>query len=511
MPECGDCGVFVGGWVQSVSSCDKFRFSSGRCLVVRSGAIFGRAFTNDILQCFFSSIVSSPCRYSASIGLTCESVQEFRFVLADGQEVKANSGGNTELFWASCGGGGGAFGVLTSVVIQTRDAAKFNQNVYFKYQWPEGVAGEVAHKAVNYDDEDGNLWVRIEFNLGQGATAYGVCWASGSVGDCEERLGQNAFYNVPGRSKVVAKAGADVTEYQKFIGPAGDWASTVPTMSNQQAFINTYGAEAGLGPSRSYNSMFVRYNSVPPQSVFDNMASTFFSLDRSVVAFNLIQFNPWRGAEKSSQPQFSFPHRDSDQLIEFIGGANSGNVDAGLAELRRGNAATQAAIAPWRSGIYINYPQFELADDEYPALYHGSSLPRLSALRGSLDPTGVFRQKQQIPGSGGGGAAVRSVVRSSDAAGQCSGLVALKSTGGLVEGKIHAYPFGYLSGVRAAVRVSAGCALRSPRGAGLATAAERPHHYEVLSEGGHEWSMEMVGEGCELSVVSVNRIECGME
>eukprot|EP00173_Palmaria_palmata_P001862 Plantae.Rhodophyta-Palmaria_palmata.ctg210.p1 GENE.Plantae.Rhodophyta-Palmaria_palmata.ctg210~~Plantae.Rhodophyta-Palmaria_palmata.ctg210.p1 ORF type:complete len:256 (-),score=34.74 Plantae.Rhodophyta-Palmaria_palmata.ctg210:189-956(-) len=255
--------------------------------------------------------------------------------------------------------------------------------------------------------------------------------------------------------------------------------------------------------------MFTRYAAgTPPQSVFDNMASLFFGTDTSVVNFNLIQFNPWRGAEKTPNSQYSFPHRDSDQLIEFIGGASDSNVVSGLAELRRVNDAVIAQISPWRSGIYINYPEFGLANDEYPSLYFGSSLQRLSALRGQLDPEGVFKQKQQIPGGGNGGSAVRMAV---DEKALCTGLVDLKAVGSRVEGRIQHYPFGHLSGIRAAVRVSDGCALSAPIGVELKFPSVAGAHYDMLAEGGRDWSVEMTGENCAMSVMSVNRIACRIE
>lgn len=541
---------------------------------------------------------------SASLGLTCERIQHLSFVLADGRAVTASAVENRELFWASCGGGGGAFAILTSFSIRVADATKFNSNVYFRYRWPQAVSGQVAHKHVDYDDEGGNTWVRVEFSAFEGAVAYGVCWASFSVQHCQSRLGKNAFFNVPGRETIVAEAGHDVTEYQRFIGPAGDWARRVPDSDNDAAFIGTYGSEAGLGPKRSYQSMFTRYaTGTPPQDVFDRMAAGLAAMDKNAITFNIIQFNPWRGAERSGKHQYAFPHRDSDQLIEFIGANDKlegEELKAALDVLYRTNGYTMAQMAPWRSGIYVNYPEFGLADDEYPSLYFGSSLTRLTALRDQLDPTGVFTQKQQIPSKGnknggggvgweggdggggqgggrhrqqsaggnqgggseggqgegsqggvqggggkaeggsqegleggkgggegggkgggkgsgeggvygsggkGGGTAVRMAAGGGQTP-HCEGLLGLRTVKDRVTGQINPYPFGELSGLRAEVRISTGCSLGTPLGVGLLEAG-MDGVYEVVAHGGRQWSLGMEGEGCELDVVSVNRIACG--
>lgn len=47
-------------------------------------------------------------------GLACDSLTHVKLVLADGRLVTATRDGeHRDLFWASCGGGGGTFGVAT--------------------------------------------------------------------------------------------------------------------------------------------------------------------------------------------------------------------------------------------------------------------------------------------------------------------------------------------------------------------------------------------------------------
>lgn len=52
-------------------------------------------------------------------GLACDSLTRLQLVLANGSIVEAAPGGPYEdLFWASCGGGGGTFGVATEFTLQ---------------------------------------------------------------------------------------------------------------------------------------------------------------------------------------------------------------------------------------------------------------------------------------------------------------------------------------------------------------------------------------------------------
>ncbi|XP_055348574.1 uncharacterized protein LOC129595554 [Paramacrobiotus metropolitanus] len=55
---------------------------------------------------------------SPSFGLAVDSVLEMKIVTVDGQLLTANACQNTDLFWALRGGGGGTYGVLTSVTYQ---------------------------------------------------------------------------------------------------------------------------------------------------------------------------------------------------------------------------------------------------------------------------------------------------------------------------------------------------------------------------------------------------------
>ncbi|OQO03643.1 hypothetical protein B0A48_10308 [Cryoendolithus antarcticus] len=65
--------------------------------------------------------------YSAQYGLTCDNVDQFEVVLADGSAVNATNSQNRELWW-SLRGGGNQFGIVTRMWMQAH---------------PEGVGGQV--------------------------------------------------------------------------------------------------------------------------------------------------------------------------------------------------------------------------------------------------------------------------------------------------------------------------------------------------------------------------------
>ncbi|CAL1695780.1 unnamed protein product [Somion occarium] len=56
---------------------------------------------------------------SPTYGLGVDNVLEISIVVASGEHIKANSHKNTDLFWALRGGGGGTYGIVTSVTYRT--------------------------------------------------------------------------------------------------------------------------------------------------------------------------------------------------------------------------------------------------------------------------------------------------------------------------------------------------------------------------------------------------------
>jgi FAD/FMN-containing dehydrogenase len=62
---------------------------------------------------------------SPQYGMACDSFRELEIVLPDGQIVTASNESNPDLFFASRGGGGNAYGVVTKYTVQSRPAGEF--------------------------------------------------------------------------------------------------------------------------------------------------------------------------------------------------------------------------------------------------------------------------------------------------------------------------------------------------------------------------------------------------
>lgn len=435
--------------------------------------------------------------YSGQLGLTCESLVEAEYVLPDGTLTKASASQNQELFWASCGGGGGHFGVVYRVTLRTHDASIFNNNVFFRYQWPNNVAGEVMSKWMDYDNENGMVWVRTEANTENGFVAYGACWNANSVAACESRLSAADFFNVPGRKAVLTKKSSRVAEFQAFIGPYGKWARQVAPESDKEALVGQNYLDAGVGFKRLYTSAFWKFGkSKPSVSELQKLIDICLDVDKSKLDFMVCQFNPWTGKQSNTAGDYAFAHRDMDAFSEFIGGKDSassaGEVAATFDELKRVNAALREIFLKYFAGLYVNYPEFGLSQSDWQYLYWRDRLPRLAALKGKLDPSGRLAVLHGLPSG-----------RAS-----CPGPLKVTGSGARKSVAIQGYDLGQLTGMTATFRVSYGCTVNTKAVDGASVSSVGGNVYEAVVNGINPFSVTLSSPTCKITTEKVNNIPC---
>jgi FAD binding domain/Berberine and berberine like len=439
--------------------------------------------------------------YGGIIGLTCESTASLRIVLADGSLVTASPTQNTELFWASCGGGGGTYGIAVDAVINTADASVFNQNVYFRFNWPLSQAGSILSKFADYNQDNGNTWFRLEVNANAPIAGYGVCWGVSSTSACVSRLSQAAFFNEPNRNQELLVKGNTALDFQAFIGPVGDWGRKVAS-PGASSFNNKAYIESQLGFNRVYSSSYMSWGNAatkPSVAQLQTVANACAGVNLAVVEWIVCQFNPWRAAMSNDRINpgknaFANKRGDNSYFIEFIGGSRPGG--AGLSEVRRVEGIFKSATRPAFSGLYVSYPEFGLSTQDYSYLYWGQNLQRLANLKKILDPNSRFDHSQPMP--------------SGTVA--CPGNLAVTSPSSNTRSIfITGYSLGQLALMKTVFQLSAGCSVASASNANVySNGANNLFTADVYNNAPFVLTLSSSNPGaCSVKTISVNGITCG--
>lgn len=298
-----------------------------------------------------------------SRGLLCDSLLAVEMVDAEGQIITADESNNPDLFWACRGGGGGNFGVVTSLTFRAEpisDVTVFNI-----------------------------IWGWADY-----ATALGAWQKWGP--DADERI-SSFFYPMPPSADKIMLTGEFVggaDELRRLLEPMADAGQpkqiSIQTMSYGDAVNYIADME---GPANS------------PARVKGNSSFVAESLDGQAIQLLqewltkapggvFPQFYSLGGAISRVAPhETAFVHRDSRILLTFQSLWTSAEDDqANIAWI---DGVNQALRPYTTGGAYVNIPDSSLAD--WAWAYYGDNFPRLVEVKARYDPKNIFNYPQSIP------------------------------------------------------------------------------------------------------------------
>jgi hypothetical protein len=291
-------------------------------------------------------------------GPGCDSLVEATMVLANGSVVTCNTSRNRDLFWASRGGGGGNFGVVTSLTMRLYVAPKvvvvwealFPLTEFFAaYDTWQTWAPFVKDTRLSSNCSVFNNRVDIK----------GIFFGS------KEELG-----NLLAPIKSVPNG--TITETEK---PFSEW------------FVSNPGVEQ---PFQKYSPMWI-FRPFPPkalQIIYDRMLvapsdqSNFFSL-------------AW-GGHTHQVPEggtaFPFSHRKAIFYSEFGAEWADPKIDADAFSWVE---TSRLQLSPFFHGGYVNV--LDRSISQYGEQYYGENYERLQRIKKQCDPENVFHFEQGVP------------------------------------------------------------------------------------------------------------------
>jgi FAD/FMN-containing dehydrogenase len=328
--------------------------------------------------------------FGRAYGMTCDNIASLTMVTADGALRQCSPGAHSDLYWASRGGGGGNFGIVTSFTFNVHPIPSV---ALFTLEWPWAEAGTVLDAWMQWIPSTPNeLWCNCQLDS-NGAGGGGVVKVTGvfagSTAACASAL-----------APLLSAVGAAPTD--RFVG----------TEDYLSAMLIEAGCE-GLSvgqchlSSRNQGGTLSRTAYVAKSNFIDKAlpASGTAAIIAAVEALGAdvpgvgggIVFDSYGGVINEPAPgDTAFVHRDAIACAQYsVSYANGSPSPTVAASARAWLAQTQGSFAPYAQGAYQNYIDPTLSD--WAEAYYGTNLPRLRQVKGVYDADNVFHFAQSIP------------------------------------------------------------------------------------------------------------------
>lgn len=300
-------------------------------------------------------------------GLACDNLVAADVVTADGRLVQASASENPDLLWALRGGGGN-FGVVTSLEFQLHE-----------------VGPDVAAAVVFYPLAAGVDVLHAYRAYAEAAPDAVACYAMVVRGPADlpaEHAGQPVLAIIACYSGAVADGLRALSPVESFVKPI---AATIESTS-YRALQQTFDPGSPHGARYYWKSLYL---SGLPDEFLETVVR--FALDMPG-AYTAIGIEPLGGAMGRVDPAATaYPHRRFPFNLGIWSGWDDSSEDAAIIAWTRDFFE---AVAPFGAGAYVNY----LDEDEGGRVdeAYGGNYERLREVKRAWDPDNLFRVNQNI-------------------------------------------------------------------------------------------------------------------
>ncbi len=288
---------------------------------------------------------------SRHAGLTCDALKSATVVLPSGQTVTASADDHPDLFWALRGGGGGNFGVTTSMTFATFPTA--DSDVVRVDFAPSSAARVLTGWQTWLAAADRNTWGLVDMSVG------------GSQANC------HVLATCPAGS---GPGVADAIKSAVGVQPTG---TEHKTLSHMDLVMYLAGGSSTSSP-RGFvagSDVIGTVNSAAAQAIVAALGKWPPASGRASVIVDTLS-----GAVGDIDPAGSaFPWRRQSAVAQwYVETPNSGQA----AVANNWLSAAHQAVQQFSVGAYVNY----LEPNTAPSRYFGPNLSRLNEIRQRYDP-----------------------------------------------------------------------------------------------------------------------------
>lgn len=306
-------------------------------------------------------------------GMACDSMLGLDLVDANGQLLHATrTNENKDLFWASCGGGGGNFGVVVSITLQVYPA---DQVTWFNIGWDwNQPVDQIITEWQRFFAKDDKRWYS---NL----DLWGKQFPAEKFHKQPIKV-MGVFWGTP------AEAKKSLASFLKIGHPASVEIESVDWMKSIELFENATGVYLTSKPE--YSSPGAYAMNILPAPAVNTITTTL--RDSKLPYLNML-FYTLGGAEGAIAPNdTAYFHRKAKFFFLYsTQWLKSNEASTQIAELNQ----LRQKLADYTIGDYIGNPDRQFKD--YLTTYYGSNVHRLRCIKRKYDPTGVFQFEQGVP------------------------------------------------------------------------------------------------------------------
>ncbi|OOQ85091.1 FAD binding domain protein [Penicillium brasilianum] len=316
---------------------------------------------------------------SSIYGLAADQVLALEVVLANGRFVTVTEASDPDLFWAIRGGGGGTFGVVTSVISRVHPKV--------------GVTVSTFSFSTGTDVSADTFWAGVRaymerFPAHADAGTYAYFWVLSTGTDSFTFL-MNPFFAV---NHTLAQYNALVKPWYDELEALG-----ISFTPNSTYYDNFYDAwSAGFPLETVASSVMMTGSRLFPRANWesDSLFNTTFETLRSTVSdgYALLAFN-MKAELVDGYPSNAANPAFRNTLMHAIS-STSWDSDATNAEiLEKMDYFTNTVLGKWRatcpdSGAYMS--ESDIQEPNFQQAFYGSNYARLYKLKQVYDPTSLF-------------------------------------------------------------------------------------------------------------------------
>lgn len=302
------------------------------------------------------SILSRPW------GLTLDNLLELEMVDADGRVIHANENHNSDLFWASRGGGGGNFGICTSFRFRTHHI------------------GTVGFAEISWNLQDLEPVLRI--------------WQDYTTPGADERLTPTLLISSGQQSSILMQGVflGSANELRHLLQPLLRAGSPQNVTIEELPWIDAANriAATQVGSPLPFKSVGSYLYHLLPDEGIDTIRRFINEPPTSSVT---MYFHGLGGAvaRVSSKATAYFQRTALSNMSIFATWDKQEEAALGIRwvdDFRR-------AMIPFTNGVYVNTQ--DLSIKNWPDAYYGSNFHRLTQVKAKYDPENVFNFPQSIP------------------------------------------------------------------------------------------------------------------